>query len=195
MRFRLRAVLLVAMMCLTHASVAQNLLINPDATTNSAGWEGSVSTATSLTFWDDSRGYPTPGSLAINANAPEDMNPAFSQCVNISAQNVDLVAWTQLRYAGGPDFRVLISYSAFSAPNCSSGYIQFRDASPSGTIVNGWREYRLMNDALPAETQSVRVFLILGSTGNSVGINFDYIAFGPAGTVIPSETVFLNGFE
>ena len=195
MRFRLRAVLLFALMCLTHASFAQNLLNNPDVTTDSAGWSGSASTATSSTFWDNSRGYPTPGSLAINANAPEEMNPSFSQCVNISAQNVDLLAWTQLRYAGGPDFTILISYSAFSAPNCSSGYIQFRDASPSGTITNGWREYRLMNDALPAQTQSVRVFLILGSTGNSTGINVDNIAFGPAGTVVPSETVFSDGFE
>ncbi len=194
MRFRVRAVLLFALMCLTHASFAQNLLNNPDVTTDSAGWSGSFPTATSLTFWDTTRGYPTSGSLAINANAPEDTSPSFSQCINISPQNVDFLAWTQLRYGGGPDFVIAIRYSVFSAPNCS-GYIQFQEASPSGTIIEGWREYRLMNQALPAETQSVRVFLELASTGNSTGINVDHIAFGPAGTVVPSDTVFTDGFE
>ncbi|HWT16332.1 MAG TPA: hypothetical protein VN581_11155 [Patescibacteria group bacterium] len=194
MRLRLRALPLFALMCFTHASYAQNLLTNPDLTTDDAGWLKSTSTSSSLAFWDNARGYPTPGSAALNANAIGD-SPSFSQCLNISPQNVDLVAWTKLRYAGGPQFMQTIGFSTFGVPNCSATYLQFMEASPTGTVIDGWKEHRLMNVALPAETQSVRVFLILTATESSVGINIDHVAFGPAGTVVPSETVFINGFE
>lgn len=192
MRFLLGALLCISSLCISQISLAQNLLTNPDLTADRSGWQTTNANSTSFAIWDDAVGYPTAGSALLIANFSGD-TASFSQCVNISPQNVDLVGWSKVIYSGGSGYYGSVVLSLFNVPNCSATNIQSITASTSGTIVDGWREHRLMNYALPAYTQSVMVFLSV--SGPSTGVNMDHVAFGPAGTVVPIEVIFSNSFE
>lgn len=192
MRLRLRAVLLFSLTCFTHASLAQNLLTNPDFDTGTSGWTAIEPGNSTVTTWDNSEGYPMPGSVWLYATNTGD-SASYYQCVNITPQRVEAIAYSKIDSSGGDQDPGGIDLAFHDVPNC--GHFVSSVTSPTPSFANGWFRHVLTDYPLPAYTQSVAFWLTLVVNNTSGSVYMDHAGFGPAGTVIPSEVVFKNDFE
>ena len=103
--FLLAAVVLV----FTASAYGQNLVTNPDLSTNTSGWTisgtGSVPFQTTL-------GSPTPGSVSLIANAGQ--TDTISQCVALTASTIDF-GMREYAQFGNVGSTVQLSATFFSA--------------------------------------------------------------------------------
>lgn len=153
-------------------------LTNVDFDTGTQGWVASGGDAGGM-GWTADEGYPAPGALRLNTYA----NPAAvsaTQCIDVTAQSIDLAAYARILSTGGDRNYGWISISSFSVPGCAGGYLGNRRAD-ARWFGNGWVRHALRGYALPAQTQSVMLFLSLAIDQTSVAVAVDHVAFGPAG--------------
>ena len=189
----LLAALLLVSMFYAQGATAQNLLTNPDFDTGTTGWTANTAGESAMAYWADHTGYPTAGSVALVAVFAGE-SASFRQCINITPQSVDAVAYSKVDWSGGGTNRAYLRLLVHDAPNCSN-YVPPALDSTESAIGGGWVQLKLQNVALPQYTQSVSVVLTYGYFMSSGGVFMDRAAFGPTGTIILSDTVFQNGFE
>jgi hypothetical protein len=118
------------------------------------------------------------------------------QCVNISAQTVDLQMYSRIIYTGGGANAGTASVSSFSQPDCAGGYIENRVAPIVSTDAAGWRRFLLRGYAPPATTRSALVSFgvaVQGTDTTSVAMAADHFGFGATDTF--ADSLFRSGFE
>src|SRR5436305_15326718 len=117
--FLLAAVVLV----FTASAYGQNLVTNPDLSTNTSGWTisgtGSVPFQTTL-------GSPTPGSVSLIANAGQ--TDTISQCVALTASTIDF-GMREYAQFGNVGSTVQLSTTFFSAAGCTCSILLTLTAS------------------------------------------------------------------
>src|SRR5947199_3316233 len=106
--FLLAAVVLV----FTASAYGQNLLTNPDLTTNASGWTIS---GTGSTPYQTTLGSPTPGSVSLIANAGH--TDTISQCVALTASTIDF-GMREYAQFGNVGSTVQLTATFFSAAGC-----------------------------------------------------------------------------
>src|SRR4051794_23355673 len=104
--FLLGAVVLV----FTVSAYGQNLLTNPDLTTNASGWTIS---GTGSAPYQSTLGSPTPGSVSLIANAAGQAE-TMSQCVALTASTIDF-GMRQYAQFGNVGSTVQLTATFFSA--------------------------------------------------------------------------------
>jgi hypothetical protein len=161
----------VLLLGLAQATMAANLVPNPDFATDLNGWTA----APGATFlFDTTTGMPAPSAtVAVPSGGPDGW--IRSTCIQIDAsQNVDFVvsAW-----CAGP-VNVDFNLNAFSDTNCSVPISTAAHLAVGG-LFHTWLGKSQMNFALPVSTQSVQVEVPLIPFG---GGRIDRIRFGPTGT-------------
>ena len=152
---------------------AANLVQNPDFNTNTS-W--TLHGPGSFTY-DSTNGQPQPSALVT---APDNSTPVEvdSDCIAITAQNVDLYADIQVHAGSGG-----VGVNAFNAANCTDSL--GNAGNTSGTPPFGtWGTESHLNFALLPGTQSVIVYLSTNPAGGDSpsSLSFDNIRFGPVNT-------------
>jgi hypothetical protein len=161
---------------------AANLITNPNFDDGLTGWTSQVIAGDSFTI-DATDGSPAaPSAHAIAAN----VYSIFADCVQITPQNVDLLADVKIQGIG----TTVVGAASYSATDCGEAtYLTENDLQWAATDTS-WTEKSILSFALPAGTNSVHVFLKV-FTQAQADVHFDSIRFGPAG----STPVSLQAFE
>jgi len=163
----------------------QNLLVNPDFTTNGSGW-----TVSGSGTFDNASGSPTPGSFHLSNSSG---SVSVSQCVSpFTPQHIDLFARF---YSPTSASLALVSAVAYDGLNCTGSVVVGTTVNTNGAAsgfsgsFNGgaqtWNEVSTLNQGLTTlGIQSVQVaFGVLSSAGPAEDVWFDLIRFGPAATL------------
>jgi hypothetical protein len=160
---------------------AANLVLNPNFDSGIGNWSAFGNLGGFAQF-DGTFGNPA-GSVFLSASMPSS-DAGVHQCIAISAPaDVDFIVdgFTDNSSGSGS---VQIVAGAYTSTDCVSGFIS---NLPQGTETfppGGWNgfELSLLNQPLPAGTQSVAL-LLQTQAGNGVqNYHFDNVRFGPTGT-------------
>ena len=171
----------LASLLIATSALAQNLVVNPDFTTDIVGWSGSGSS------WDGSDGDPAPGSLRLTV-ADSDV---ISACIPVvGEQKVRLVMNARALHSNQLA-RATAKAVAFTDAACSSAATLAGTVESYGMPDDGWYPFD-HSFVLPGATQSVHIVLSASPAPGYTETNahFDGIAFGPA-----SNLIVHHGFE
>ena len=161
---------------------AANLITNPNFDQGLTGWTSQVIAGDSFSIdaTDGSPGAPSAHAIASNVYS------IFSDCMQITSQNVDLYANVKVQGIG----TTVVGAASYGDAACGeASYLAENDMqwSASDTV---WTEKSILSFALPVGTQSVFVYLKV-FTQAQADVHYDSIRFGPAGTT----PVSLQAFE
>ena len=148
-------------------TAAANLVANPDFDADLTGWTNEVPNA--YLSLDNTTGDPVaPSAHLVVSSGTTDV---LSDCMVVDpSQNVDFSINIKSNSSGLIQFGL----RAYSDAACSSLPVEAGNLTGSETI---WTRKEMLNFALPAGTQSVRIDMLGGAD-----MNFDHVQFGPAGT-------------
>lgn len=162
-------------------AMAQNIVPNPDFDVDLSGWTIDPSAQGASLALDSAAGSPGPPSMLLQGGSTP-ISSAYSNCLPISAQTVDLQADIK-NPPGLPEFygAVVVLY-AYSDVTCTTSL----DATFTNTCfalpINGWLRCSRLNYPLLSGTQAVIVSPRVMHFGGDQA-NFDNIRLGPTGTV------------
>ena len=186
--------LLVFLIFNSSTVLAQNLITNPDFAANTSGWN-----------------FTTPGTFTRNGSLDADSNPASgsgelantssvafgtsfaAQCVSgiVAGNNYDWGAMvrfdsTNTQTASG---RANVVVSFFNAAICGGSNVGgSTTANFPSTNTDVWTQMEILGFTAPANSVSAQVGLWTVKTEDTgtMTVNFDNVAFGPAG-LLPVE--------
>ncbi|HJU40987.1 MAG TPA: hypothetical protein VJ724_15555, partial [Tahibacter sp.] len=138
------------------ACIAQSWLTNGGFDGGTNGWAVSPGNDSSFGFYDATEGYTSPGAATILVGFDGD-SIAYSQCVDMTPQTVDLVFYSKVVESGGGANIGSGSVSFFATTGCSSTYIDNRAISRVESLAGGWKRQTLLGVAAPAATRSAMV--------------------------------------
>ena len=164
--------------------MAQSWLANGGFDGNTGGWEATPRNTSSFGYFNAANGYTNVGTAGIIVGFHGD-DIAFTQCVDMTPQNVDLVFYSKVIQTGGGPNIGTGSVSFFSMDACAGGYLDNRDVTTVESLAGDWKRQTLLDVAAPAATRSARVLLrnrIAIGYDTSANVVFDDVGFGPTGS-------------
>ncbi len=174
--------LAVALAMIAAPAPAQNLVLNPDFTSDIAQWSA-IGTAGASGAWLGALGSPTPGSAELTASGTGFFD--LYQCVTMSAPgNYDFLVHMRTQSSvGDASSRAAVWF--WTGATCNGTSVGSNVATNESPLGGGWVERSVVNAPLPAGTMSVFVQLDVQSNvaGAAIDVLFDNVRFGPAGTV------------
>lgn len=185
MRTRVLVFVGFAMVVGAGVSLAANQLVNPNFTTNIAGW----TVAGWPIDWIGTEGNAAPGALravATSSTGSVGMGVA-TQCTAATAGVAyDFGASFKIEPASTQTGGARLRVTYFTNSNCTGTLTSGGSVDP--TSVAGWQSVNVQNDVAPAGTQSAFVELIQSIAGpGTFTAYWDDVFFGPDPT--PAELV------
>jgi len=178
-----RGLLLVAFVATALVSVsasAQNWLVNGTFDVDTSGWETSLPSATAYGGYYAADGYGAPGAAEISVAFPGD-GFAFTQCVAIAQQPLDLVFYAKYVLSGGGGSVVRGWVTYFSDANCQTNMGSTLFTSTE-TLAGGWVRHTLLNFSPSPGALSAAVVMDAMVISTSANVIYEDAGFGPTGT-------------
>lgn len=159
---------------------AQNWLVNGTFDVDTSGWGTTLPSATAYGIYYAADGYGAPGAAQISVTLPGD-GLAFTQCVAIAQQPLDLVFYAKYQASGGSGSLVRGWVTYFSDADCltSMGTSPF---TRTETLAGGWMRHTLLNFSPPSGAVRAAVVMDAEAISTSAIVLYDDAAFGPTGT-------------
>lgn len=158
---------------------AQNLLANPEFTTDRASWSdngfGNITP-------EAGSGSPAAGSLRV-ANDDAPMTILVHQCVSVTAgTSVEFGGRIFTIAAIAPESHGIYA-RFFDGLSCGGSEVIRNSAIQGADVGGGWFQWAASNQEVPATAVSARVELeVMVNVDGTGDVQFDHIYFGLAGT-------------
>jgi len=172
------------------AAWADNLLVNPDFTTDIAGWQV-LTKGTASASPNAADGSPSAGSaeLSVTFDAFVGGSIGFSQCIAVPGAPPWVFGGRVRGVSTTGSYNVSMLVDFLAAPNCGAGLGAGSVANPGASVPGVQGNYVQYTGSTAADpmpgggpTQSVLVTVLVSPNAGTSVVRVDHMYFGPTGT-------------